>query len=59
MTAEATPARRGRPKVEDKRKLQRIFNGAEWAQVQRDAKALGMTAAAYVRMRLGVNGSQT
>lgn len=45
----------GRPPVADKRRLRSIkFNDAEWAKVADAAEALGMTCAAYVRMRLGV-----
>ncbi len=47
------PARKpGRPPVEDKRQLQRIFNRTEWTDVQRRAEAAGMSAAAWVRAKV-------
>jgi len=57
-TSHTTPEakrRAGRPIIDDKRKSRGLaFNGAEWSEVQRKAKAAGMTAAAWVRMRCGV-----
>ncbi len=46
--------RRGRPPVSDKRVPRVKMNAAEWAKVQAEAKAAGMTAAAWVRMRCGL-----
>ena len=43
----------GRPRLEDKRKPRGGFSDAEWARVKAQAKAEGLTAAAWVRARCG------
>ena len=45
---------RGRPRLDDKRKPRGGFNDVEWAEVKRQAKAAGMTAAAWLRQRAGI-----
>ncbi len=42
---------KGRPPVEDKRQLQRIFNKAEWTAVKAQAARDRVSAAAWVRKR--------
>jgi hypothetical protein len=47
---------RGRPPLDDKRKPRGGFNDAEWREVKAMAADAGMTAAAWLRMRAGLDG---